>query len=87
MCMNYILFGKLLLLAVAAGLLGFALGRRTAHKPAGRIVFEKKEDGHELCIFKLQQDEEWLSQQKSVIFEILHVGEGYECEPYVEKEE
>ena len=85
--MNYIVLGKLLVLALAAGILGFVIGRKTAHKPVGRIVFEKQEDGHELCIFKLQQDEEWLAQQKSVIFEVLHVGEDVICEPYHDEKE
>lgn len=87
MLMDYGMVLKLLVLALAAGCLGFIVGRKTAHKPAGRIIFEKKDDGRELCIFKLKEDEEWLSQQKTVIFEVLHAGEDVICEPYRDEKE
>ena len=63
---------KLLILAGAAFLLGYLIGRRTKHAYGGEIVFEKKPNGVESCTFALEQDDAWLSQQKSVVFKIEH---------------
>ena len=63
---------KLAILAGAAFLLGYLIGRRTEHAYGGEIVFEKKPNGVESCTFALEQDDAWLSQQKSVVFKIEH---------------
>ena len=70
--MNTAMMIKLLILAGAAFLLGYLLGRQTKHKYGGEIVFEKQPDGKERCIFALEDDENWLSRQKSVVFKIEH---------------
>ena len=64
---------KLLILMIAAILLGFKLGVKSQqHTYGGEIVFEKQRDGNERCIFKLESDDDWLSRQKSVVFRIEH---------------
>ena len=70
--MNTAMMIKLLILAGAAFLLGYLLGRRTKHTYGGEIVFEKQPDGKERCAFMLENDDDWLSRQKSVVFKVEH---------------
>lgn len=74
--MDYAMILKLVILAVAGIIFGYLLGRKTTSTGvtpyAGDIIFEKHPDGHERCIFKLEQDETWLSKQKAVYFKIEH---------------
>lgn len=65
---------KLCILALAAIIFGFLLGRKTAPTPnyGGDIVFERQADGHDKCIFKLEHEEDWMTQQKSIIFKVEH---------------
>ena len=70
--MDIALIIKLLILAGAAFLLGYLSGRKTKHTYGGEIVFLKQPDGKEKCIFNLEQDDDWLSRQKSVVFKIEH---------------
>lgn len=86
--MDYAMILKLVILAAAGIIFGYLLGRKrtsTGATPyAGDIIFEKHPDGHERCIFKLEQDEQWLTKQPKVYFNIAHtVGNGTE---YVEEE-
>lgn len=83
--MDYAMILKLVVLAVAGIIFGYLLGRKTASTGvtpyAGDIIFEKHPDGHERCIFKMEQDEQWLTKQTKVYFNITHtVGNGTEYE-------
>ncbi len=70
--MDIALIIKLLILTIAAFLLGYLLGQRTKHSYGGEIVFEKQPDGKERCAFMLENDDDWLSRQKSVVFTVKH---------------
>lgn len=71
--MDITLIIKILILVSAAIMLGYMLGRKSQqHTYGGEIVFEKHPDGTERCIYMLEQDEVWLSRQKSVVFKIEH---------------
>ena len=81
--MDYATILKLVILAAAGIIFGYLLGRKStstrATPYAGDIIFEKHPDGHERCIFKLEQDEQWLTQQTKVYFNIAHTnGTGTE---------
>lgn len=81
--MDYAMILKLVILAVAGIIFGYLLGRKGAKSPSygGDIIFEKHPDGHERCIFKLEQDEQWLTKQTKVYFNIAHtIGTGTEYE-------
>ena len=66
---------KLLILVIAAILLGYKLGVKSQqHTYGGEIVFVKHPGGKEQCIFRLESDDDWLSRQKSVVFRIEHSG-------------
>ena len=66
---------KLLILVIAAILLGYKLGVKSQqHTYGGEIVFVKQPDGNEQCVFRLESDDDWLSRQKSVVFRIEHSG-------------
>ena len=70
--MNTAMMIKLLILAGAAFLLGFRFGRSPGQPYGGEIVFEKQPDGKERCAFMLENDDDWLSRQKFVVFKIKH---------------
>ena len=62
----------LISVAIIFGIIGYSIGKKLgkAPIPAGVIDFEQGEDGREKCVFKLEGDIEWISQQKTIIFEV-----------------
>ena len=79
--MDTVLIIKLVILVSAAVMLGYRLGRKSRrHTYGGEIVFVKQPDGEEKCVFKLEQDDDWMSRQKWVVFRIEHTMEGTACE-------
>ena len=69
--MDYIIL-KAIILAVVSCLLGYLIGQKASYPYGGEIVFEKKPDGEEKCVFSLEQDEKWYEKQKMVVFRIEH---------------
>lgn len=75
--MDTALIIKLAILISAAILLGYKLGQKSwQYTYGGEIVFETLPDGDERCVFKLESDDDWLSQQECVLFKIEHDKSG-----------
>lgn len=69
---------ELAILLIAALVCGYLAGERRgkqkaeAPSAAGFIDFVKMEDGHEQCVFKLQDDVDWIAKQEYIIFQVRH---------------